>query len=64
MIIKNTCFWNVSVIKEKYLLVENFLDEGKTFACGNFFSRRKIFTCGNFFHRGKIFLDEGKILAS
>ena len=26
----------ISLIKEKYLFVENFLDEGKIFACAKF----------------------------
>ena len=37
---KNLCLWKTFLMKEASLLVENFLDPGKIFACG------KLFICG------------------
>ena len=31
---KNLCLWNVYLMEEKSLPLENFLDEGKLFVCG------------------------------
>ena len=50
--LRNVCFWKTPLIKEKSylaeksLLMENFLQEGKIFACGSFIHKEKMFACG------------------
>ena len=61
--------WKTSLIKEKSLLVENYLDEGKILTCGKLLlSRKNICLCKSSFIKKKFwfvenFLEEGKIFA-